>query len=168
MELIHAPEDYSPTLTQPVVFLAGSIEMGKADDWQADLAEKFKHLDVTLLNPRRPDWDDSWEQTIENDQFRTQVEWELDGMKTSDIIFMYLDPKTKSPISLMELGLHAPTNKRMIVCCPDGFWRKGNVDIVCKRHGVIMSDDLTSATAILEALIMIWEPTEKNKWGWNG
>jgi hypothetical protein len=24
----------------------------------------------------------------------------------------------------------------MIVCCPEGFWRKGNVDIVCKYYEV--------------------------------
>jgi hypothetical protein len=24
----------------------------------------------------------------------------------------------------------------MIVCCPEGFWRKGNVDIVCSRYNV--------------------------------
>lgn len=25
---------------------------------------------------------------------------------------------------------------QVIVCCPEGFWRKGNVDIVCQRYGV--------------------------------
>lgn len=48
---------------------------------------------------------------------------------------MYFDPSTKSPISLLELGLYARAGK-MIVCCPDGFWRKGNVDIVCFRHKI--------------------------------
>ena len=165
MELIHAPNEYKRLLnpTQPAVFLAGSIEMGKAADWQTELAETLKHMEVTLLNPRRPDWDDSWEQTIEDDQFREQVEWELDGMEGADIIFVYLDPKTKAPISLMEIGLHAPTHKRMIVCCPEGFYRKGNVDIVCKRHNVIMVDDLDKATTMLEAMILMWEPAG-TKW----
>ena len=45
---------------------------------------------------------------------------------------MYFDPNTTSPISLLELGLHAKS-KKMIVCCPEGFWRKGNVDIVCEN-----------------------------------
>jgi hypothetical protein len=48
---------------------------------------------------------------------------------------MYFDPNTKSPISLLELGLFAKSGK-MIVCCPNGFWRKGNVDIVAQRHGI--------------------------------
>jgi hypothetical protein len=48
---------------------------------------------------------------------------------------MYFDPNTQSPISLLELGLHARDGK-LIVLCPEGFWRKGNVDIVCEKYGV--------------------------------
>ncbi len=50
---------------------------------------------------------------------------------------MYFDPDGKAPISLLELGLHARGGK-MVVCCPEGFWRKGNVEIVCERYGVEM------------------------------
>ena len=44
------------------VFLAGSIEMGKAVDWQTQIENELKDkLDgdtvVTLYNPRRDDWD---------------------------------------------------------------------------------------------------------------
>jgi hypothetical protein len=46
-----------------------------------------------------------------------------------------LNPATRAPVSLLELGLFART-KRMVVCCPDGYWRKGNVEIVCERYGV--------------------------------
>lgn len=122
-----------------VMFLAGSIEMGKAVNWQKQVVEAFKEDEnVLFLNPRRDDWDSSWEQSIKNKKFREQVEWELDALDFCDIILLYLDPKTKSPISLLELGLHATnrTRPQMIVCCPEGFWRKGNVDIVCKRYGI--------------------------------
>lgn len=37
----------------------------------------------------------------------------------------------------MELGLCAGLfPEKVIVICPDGFWRKGNVDIVCERFGI--------------------------------
>lgn len=120
---------------KPSVFLAGSIEMGKAEDWQTRVTNGLMSLDITIFNPRRDDWDSSWEQKVENEQFRGQVEWELGALEQSDLILMYFDPATKSPISLLELGLFA-MNSKMIVCCPEGFWRKGNVDIVCKRYGV--------------------------------
>ena len=52
---------------------------------------------------------------------------------------LYFDPKTKSPITLLEMGLHA-TDERVVVCCPEGFFRKGNVDIVCKRYDIKMTE----------------------------
>ncbi len=63
---------------------------------------------------------------------------------------MYFDPNTKSPISLLELGLYAASDK-LTVCCPEGFWRKGNVDIVCERYGVEQVDTIEEfAIQILE------------------
>jgi hypothetical protein len=117
------------------VFLAGSIEMGTAENWQQKIVDAFP-FDVTFFNPRRDDWDSSWKQELNNPQFYQQVTWELDMLDSADIIIMYFDPKTKSPISLLELGLHATERKELIVCCPEGFWRKGNVDIVCQRFGI--------------------------------
>ena len=140
MQEVKAPNPYKGSKFK--IFLAGSIEMGKAEPWQDKLVKSFKNDDIMFLNPRRDDWDESWKQEIGNKQFREQVEWELQGMEDSDVIVMYFDPKTKSPITLMELGLHAKETKPLIVCCPDGFWRKGNVDIVCAfyKNAILVED----------------------------
>jgi len=37
---------------EPAIFLAGSIEMGAAIDWQAKVVDALRDLDVTVLNPR--------------------------------------------------------------------------------------------------------------------
>lgn len=129
------------------VFLAGSIEMGAAENWQEKLTQALLplHKDLVILNPRRDDWDKSWIQSIDNPQFKEQVDWELLAQEGCDVVVMYFDPKTKSPITLLELGLFA--GDRMIVCCPEGFWRKGNVDIVCDRYGISVTktiDELIS------------------------
>lgn len=134
MKVIKAPEELE--IQSFSIFLAGSIEMGKAIDWQTQLTKSLGNKDITILNPRRDDWDLSWEQKIENPQFREQVEWELNALERANLIVMYFDPKTMSPISLMELGLFARRGFNMIVCCPEGFWRKGNVDIVCKKYRI--------------------------------
>jgi hypothetical protein len=123
------------------VFLCGSIEMGSAINWQTYVIEKLKDLDITVLNPRRDDWDSSWVQSIDNPQFREQVEWELEAQEKADVIVIYFDKDTKSPITLLELGLFVRSGK-LIVCCPEGFWRKGNVDIVCKKYNVTQVDSL--------------------------
>lgn len=119
------------------IFLAGSIEMGNAENWQANVEEFFKYYprEITMLNPRREDWDSSWTQEFTNPQFYQQVNWELTALDAADLIIMYFHPDTKSPISLLEFGMYADSNK-MLVCCPTGFWRKGNVDIVCERYGI--------------------------------
>ena len=118
------------------LFLAGSIEMGTAENWQTKIVKAVEHLPIVILNPRRDDWDSSWKQDINNPKFFEQVQWELDAMEFADGIYMYFDPNTKSPISLLELGLFAQHQGKLAVFCPEGFWRKGNVDIVCKRYGV--------------------------------
>ena len=123
------------------IFLAGSIEMGKADDWQTRVINELSTLKVDILNPRRTDWDSSWEQKITNPQFLEQVTWELNALTAADIIIMYLQPGTISPISLLELGLHARGGK-LLVCCPEGFHRKGNVDIVCERYSIPVYESL--------------------------
>ncbi len=139
----------APNTLPKKIFLAGSIEMGNAENWQEKIVTKFKDNGYIFLNPRRDDWDSSWEQKIENVQFNEQVTWELNALDSSDVIIMYFDPNTKSPISLLELGLYA-TSGKLIVCCPEGFWRKGNVDIVCKRYNI-------PTVETIDKLILRWD-----------
>ena len=141
---VRAPEDYASIAGKKAIFLAGSIEMGKAENWQERIVASLRHMDVLLLNPRRVHWDAAMAQSADNPDFREQVEWELDALDRADMVVMYFAPETRSPITLLELGIHAAANpEKLIVCCPDGFWRKGNVDIVCQRFGVQQVPGLT-------------------------
>lgn len=151
MQVIKPNSKFQKTEHNCSVFLAGSIEMGKAEDWQKRIVHHFIKTEVTLFNPRRDDWDSSWTQEQSNPQFNYQVNWEMNRLEEADIIFMYFSPETKSPISLLELGLHA--NDNMIVCCPKGFWRKGNVDIVCTRYGIPLFENLEDAIGALSTKI---------------
>lgn len=125
------------------VFLAGSIEMGKAEDWQSELGEWFLNMGWNVFNPRRKDWDSDWIQTYQNPAFSQQVNWELNALDKADMILMYLSPETKSPISLLELGLHA-NSKKLRVVCPDGFYRKGNVEVVCSIYDIPLFNTIDS------------------------
>jgi len=155
--MFKAPEriDYTK---YPTIFQAGSIEMGKAEQWQERMAKEFVDNDVTFVNPRRDDWDSSWVQSIDNPQFNEQVNWELDGLALSDIVVFYFDPETKSPITLMELGYLAgmyfqDMDKNIIVCCPDGFWRKGNVEIICDKHNIKLVNTFDELVQLLKSRI---------------
>jgi hypothetical protein len=126
---------------KPSVFLGGSI--GKNDEltelcenWQETLSNKFLETNNwNVFNPRRDDWDSTWVQEFENPQFSQQVRWELDALDKANVIVIYFSPETKSPISLLELGLYASSGKVHVIC-PEGFWRKGNVDIVCNKYDI--------------------------------
>lgn len=117
------------------IFLAWSIEQGKAEKWQQIVETWLSDKDVVILNPRRDDWNPSWKEDINNEEFTRQVNWELDGLDKSKIAIFYFDPATKSPVTMYELGLC--TNKwNLIVCCPDWFHKKWNIDIVCRRNNI--------------------------------
>jgi hypothetical protein len=134
-----------PRTKAPSVFLAGSIEMGAAEDWQPVVITELESVTSVIFNPRRDDWNPEWEQKIDCPEFNCQVNWELDMIDKADIIVFHFDPNTKSPITLMELGIVAANRRGFgtYVSCPNGFYRKGNVDIVCERYGIPMFDNLT-------------------------
>lgn len=124
--------DYSRYKSVYSIFLAGTIDDGNSTDWQAKYIEQMKsiydNLDdccLIIYNPRRNNWD-------END-LDYQIQWELEHMEMASMIFMNLLPNSKSPISLMELGLFAHTNKLRVVC-PKEFYRYHNVKAVCDKY----------------------------------
>ena len=135
------------------VFLAGTIDMGNSENWQEKLINKLKEQTKGALfaksyhiyNPRRTDWDSSWVQTFENPQFFQQVTWELDAMEKADYIIMNFLPDSKSPITLLELGLFAESGK-LFVICPDEYYRSGNVQIVCNKYNIPLYKSIEELT----------------------
>jgi hypothetical protein len=116
------------------IFLAGSIGQTQID-WQQEIINSVKDFKKVIFNPRRENWDNSWDNSIDNLQFVEQVNWELYNLERADMIIMNLVPETLSPISLLEFGMYAKSNK-LVVYCPDKFYRKGNIDVVCKRYNI--------------------------------
>ena len=95
--IIKPPTPLKRTYEQPTVFLAGSIEMGQAVDWQSDAECFFDGHGFDVFNPRRDDWNPTWKQDMSNPHFRTQVDWELDALEIADTILFYFQPGTLSP-----------------------------------------------------------------------
>ena len=65
---------------------------------------------------------------------------------------MYFDPNTASPISLLETGLHA-RSKKLIVYCPEPFYRKGNIDITAEKYGFMLVDSFEDIFRVLKQII---------------
>lgn len=122
------------------IFLAGTIDMGNSRDWQMAIYERFSGMNgrYILFNPRQEHWDATREGEMDY-----QVRWELDHLEEADMIVMYILGTSKSPISLLEMGLHARTGKMTVICEKD-FYRYDNVRITCEYYGVPLYNDLES------------------------
>jgi len=142
--IFKAPESISYRNDNTSIFLGGSIEQGKAEPWQEEMSKWFAAMGMNVFNPRREEWDDSWEQSPQNPQFYQQVAWEQNAIHHADFVFFYFDPNTKSPITLLELGQCIGTEKKIIVVCPEGYWRRGNVQMMCDLYDISFFDTLIS------------------------
>lgn len=139
-----------------LVFLSGSVA---GDDWRGYLIKKLGEQDIIILDPQRDDWDSSWTETADNPKFREQVEWELSGLEKSNVIALYFDEASKSPISLLEFGLFGQSGK-LVVYCPAGFAHKGNVDIVCERYNI---EQVGSMDELVKSIISRYSKTDKKE-----
>ena len=135
-----------PNIDRPSVILYGSIEPNPINDWQTNLATSLSDLSIAIINPRCDAWDSTWVEDISDSRFKQQVEWEMDHARIADVIAFYFKPDTLTPITLLELGMYVGTGKA-VVCCPEGFYKRGNVQIVCRRYGVELLGSLKELEA---------------------
>lgn len=155
MNVFTAPEDITPALENGAIniFLIGSIEMGKAIDWQPLVIGALSFLRCNLLNPRRADWDPSWEQSSKNANFAQQVMWEQQGIECAEHVFIYIDPDTLSPITLLEFGQIYEMGTSFTLVCPKGFWRRGNLEVMCEAIGKPIFETLEEGLIDVQRII---------------
>jgi hypothetical protein len=81
-------------------------------------------------------------------------------LESADIVVLYLSPASQSPVSLLEMGLHARSGKRIILC-PSGFWRIGNVDISAARYQLEKVDSLDALIRATKLRVARWKPVKR-------
>ncbi|ETS73177.1 hypothetical protein PFICI_15122 [Pestalotiopsis fici W106-1] len=132
-QVIKAPSDEAVKWPK-TVFLAGTTT--GPPDWRTGVCDQLSDLPITIFDPLRPDWTDSWT----HDVFRHQVNWELSKQEEACVVAVYFGANTAAPISLMELGLCAK-DKKAVVYVEDGYPKKGNVKVVCERYNIHVHDN---------------------------
>lgn len=131
------------------VFLAGTIDNGNSFNWQESIVNRCQDLDITFYNPRRKQWTDSPLPY----QLEYQIKWEQEHLDNADIIIMCLLDDSKSPISLLELGLYAQSGKLIVFCNPE-FYRYTNVKLTCQKYNIpLYKVNLDNMKSILETKI---------------
>lgn len=132
------------------VFLAGTIDNGNSLNWQDKTIIELINLGVKNLevfNPRR----EHWNPNPSKEDMEKQITWEQDHLDKADVIAMVLLDDSKSPISLLELGLYAKSNKLIVFCTPN-FYRWDNVRLICKKYHIELVQD-THPTIIANKII---------------
>lgn len=126
-------------------FLVGTIETENSEDWRKKYVEEMKDIAnnitdcknieenynsetdvIVIYNPKR---------NTPTEDIDTQINWELDALENVDNIYVNFEKDSKSPISLLELGLFARTEK-ICVTCPKEFYKYDNVRVVCERYNI--------------------------------
>ncbi|KAF2684984.1 hypothetical protein K458DRAFT_417822 [Lentithecium fluviatile CBS 122367] len=142
-----------PIIEQPYsVFLAGSIEQGKAIQWQKQMADHLQDLPISIYNPRRGEWDTSATQDAGNKAFAGQVEWEMQGLARATVICFFFDHTTESRITMHELGLWAASGK-VVVCCNGKFLRAGNMHLTCEEYGIPLVKEFAELEPLIRAML---------------
>ena len=142
IQIITPESDYNGDvnkLNAKSVFLAGTIDNGKSLNWQDKVIIELINLGIEceIFNPRREHWNPN--QTKED--MEKQIKWEQDHLDSADVIAMVLLDDSKSPISLLELGLYAKSKKIVVFCTPN-FYRFDNVRMTCKKYNIELVQDL--------------------------
>jgi hypothetical protein len=150
------PPNSIEKLDKLTIFLAGTIDQGKSEDWQKALCEEWKDYDVLFLNPRRPEWDENFG----SDEVIKQVKWELEAMEKADVILVNILEDSESPISIAETYRFAGSNK-IFVACPKKFYRYDNIKGVCEYYKTPHFESWEELTDLvegqLEVMIKTWK-----------
>lgn len=141
-EFVHCMPPNAPTYRKFSVFTAGSIEMGNAVQWQNHMAISLSHLPITVCNPRRGHWNPDITPLARDEDFRTQVEWELDALEQADVICFFFDVTTKSTVS------------QVVVCCGDEYWKGGNVELTCRRYDIPFVKSFAELVPAVEKMLV--------------
>jgi hypothetical protein len=102
------------------LFLGGGIT--GCPDWQAQMLDLLKDLDIWVYNPRRKDFN-----VKDSSASAVQVQWEHLCLGESAAKLFWFPCETLCPITLYELGYWANSPNLFVGCHPD-YARKWDVE----------------------------------------
>jgi len=125
-----------------LLFLAGSIDLELPGNWRKSvtsaLEDYFNFFDPTTLKYN----------SMKDAEWEEHIKWELEAMKSSDLVLINFLENSASPISLVELGLNTMNNK-LIVVCPDNFYKRKYIQVLCEYYSTPIFSALNTALAYI-------------------
>ena len=120
------------------VFLAGSIDNRYFGNWRKETVKKLE-TKANVFDPTNMKHD-----RLNDAEMKSHIIWELDALAIADKILLNFLPDSKSPISLVELGLYVASNK-LIVVCPKEFYKSRYVFALCEKYNTPIFENLNKA-----------------------
>lgn len=131
------------------IFLAGTIDNGDSENWQEEVIKKFEfNPNIKFYNPRRKEWLSN----ASEEELIYQIQWEQEYLDKADLIIMAIADNSKSPISLLELGLYAKEQKMIVFCNPE-FYRYMNVKLTCEKYNIPLEENsIKNITQVINSI----------------
>lgn len=120
MNVFTAPEE--STGAAPSLFLAGGIS--NCGDWQKQMIGLLADTHLTLLNPRREQFDVNDLAVAE-----AQIVWEYSHLRKATAVLFWFPPETLCPITLFELGGAVERKAPLFVGCDPSYARRDDVRV---------------------------------------
>lgn len=149
-KLYRSPEIPPAQIDGPSIFLGGSIEMGRAELWQPRVAPLFLDAGISVLDPRRDDWDPNLTQDpAVGSVFERQVSWELENIidRVDLVFFRICGGETTAIISMLEMGITLEMRKPIVIQADPDYMRYGNIVITARKYNVPVFNDVDAAVA---------------------
>ncbi|WP_055447706.1 nucleoside 2-deoxyribosyltransferase domain-containing protein [Lacinutrix mariniflava] len=124
-------------------FLAGSMDFNESNSWRQKIMQEMKHL-VHFLDATRIEHND-----FSDSQMKEHIEWELDALIISDKIILNFKEDSKSPISILELGMYVKSSK-LVVVCPNKFYQRRYINVLCNKYNTPFFDSFDEAIEYLK------------------
>lgn len=104
------------------LFLAWGITW--CPDWQSQIVQILSDTSLTLINPRRKNFD-VHNKTMEQEQ----IIWEHENLEQSEMISFWFPQETLCPITLFELGKYLRTSKKIFIGIDPEYRRRRDLEI---------------------------------------
>lgn len=166
------PGDQLPQVTNDSIklYLGGTMDFGSSNnDWQQKFIEgltkltdplkgllMYKNTSWIIFNPHVPP-QNPLAPTLDNPEFVSTMQWRMQMMDISDVVFINIMNKSTSPIPILEFG-SLLTSGKMVVRCGEQHQIYSQIRLYCEKYNVPL---LTGKTSVKDVLLAMGSYTQK-------
>ena len=138
MAQVYTAPAYIPRENIYTLFLAGAIDMGRAENWQqAVIAGLESRDDLIILNPRRVAFNNMSPELADE-----QMLWEFDALERANTVFMWFPGNSTAHTSFFEAGFYWQSGKLFVGADPQ-YHRYRYLQLMADRYRIELHSSLS-------------------------